>query len=407
MHHERQLRRLALPLIIAIIWVTWLVAVTYSALLVTGHPYDFEVYYAAAESLRFAHGANIYSTATLQQAAYLHGNCTPFPSMGYVYPPLLAILVTPLTLVSCPTASVVWLLINAALWAISTALLADVVCMRWQTHRPLAVALASLISLGFWPAFEGLFLGQAHLVILVSLAFALWLAERRHPWWAGAALAFGACIKFFPVAVIVYALARGRGRLVGGAAASAGLGLALMLAVTGPRMLVQSVSAASTAVIGQALPGGLDESLIVSLPAGGSMIAGLIGLAFLVVILRQHGDDLLGGAWAIITALLVSPLVWSFYLVWLIPAYCACFAVLGPPTKNRWRTRGAWMLLIALYVVTALPISLQLHPFGVLGLWIVTGALYWHSARVAQPVALHCQGSRGHLDRARARLHPS
>ena len=85
--HKRQLRRLALPLIIATIWVMWLIAVAYSALLVTGHPYDFEVYYAAAESLRFTHGANIYSTDILQQTAYLHGNCMPFPSMGYVYPP--------------------------------------------------------------------------------------------------------------------------------------------------------------------------------------------------------------------------------------------------------------------------------------------------------------------------------
>ena len=84
--HKRQLRCLALPLIVAAIWVMWLIAVAYSALLVTGHPYAFEVYYAA-ESLRFTHGANIYSTDILQQTAYLHGNCTPFPSMGYVYPP--------------------------------------------------------------------------------------------------------------------------------------------------------------------------------------------------------------------------------------------------------------------------------------------------------------------------------
>jgi hypothetical protein len=83
--HKRQLRCLALPLIVAAIWVMWLIAVAYSALLVTGHPYAFEVSYAA-ESLRFTHGANIYSTDILQQTAYLHGNCTPFPSLGYVYP---------------------------------------------------------------------------------------------------------------------------------------------------------------------------------------------------------------------------------------------------------------------------------------------------------------------------------
>ncbi len=142
-------------------------------------------------------------------------------------------LVIPLTLVPCATASILWLLINAALWAISTALLADIVSMRWPAHRSSAVALASLVSLGFWPAFEGLFLGQAHLVILFSLTSALWLAERRHPGWAGSALAFGAAVKYFPVAVIIYALARGRFRLVAGAAI-AGLGLvAAMLASPG------------------------------------------------------------------------------------------------------------------------------------------------------------------------------
>ena len=295
-------------------------------------------------------------------------------------------LVIPLTLVPCATASILWLLINAALWAISTALLADIVSMRWPAHRSSAVALASLVSLGFWPAFEGLFLGQAHLVILFSLTSALWLAERRHPGWAGSALAFGAAVKYFPVAVIIYALARGRFRLVAGAAI-AGLGLvAAMLAVTGPGMLLRACPTTAVAAV-QAIPGGLDVSLFVALPAGGGVIAGLIGLAFLVVVLRCPGDELLGGSWAIGTFLLVSPLVWSFYLVWLTPAYCACFAALGPPTTSGWRKRAAWILLTALYVVTAFPISPQLRPFGVLGFWVVTGALYWHSTRVDQTVA--------------------
>jgi hypothetical protein len=81
--------------------------------------------------------------------------------------------------------------------------------------------------------------------------------------------------------------------------------------------------------------------------------------------------------------LLVSPLVWAFYLIWLLPTFCACFAALGPPGRSGWRMYGAWGALGLLYVTLAYPIALPLRPFATLALWALTGALYWRTTRGA------------------------
>lgn len=104
----------------------------------------------------------------------------------------------------------------------------------------------------------------------------------------------------------------------------------------------------------------------------GRVLAALIGLTFLFVVVRRRGDELLEGGWAIYTMLLVSPLVWSFYLVWLMPTFCVCLAALGPFTRIGWRAQAAWALLVALYCIVAFPVSLTLRPFATLALqrWV-------------------------------------
>jgi hypothetical protein len=123
----------------------------------------------------------------------------------------------------------------------------------------------------------------------------------------------------------------------------------------------------------------------------GPLLMALVGLVWLGVVLRRRGgDDLLGAGWTACTMLLLSPLVWSFYLVWLLPAFCACVAALGPLGsldslgRGAWRMRTGWAALALLYLVTALPLALTLRPFATLALWALTGALYWRSGAVSR-----------------------
>lgn len=375
----RRVARLMAATALLAIWATWLVMIAFSAHLVTNHPYDFDVYYTAAEALRFDHTANIYSPTVLYDAAQAHSACLDFSVRTYVYPPLLAIALEPLTLTSCGNAAVIWLLLNAGMWAGATLLLADLLARRWHGSRLAAYALVSALSLCFWQAFAGLFLGQAHILLLFGMALGLWLAERGRPWLAGATLVTVAIVKFFPATLIFYYLLRGRWQVVGGAALAGALLLALMALLASPATLAAALPAAFTLVRGAATPG-QNEALALAAPLVGPALAALVGVVWLAVSARRRGDDLLGVGWAACAMLLLSPLVWSFYLVWLLPTFVACFAALGLPWRGGWRTQAAWAVLGLLYLTLAFPLARDLRPFATLALWAITGALYWRSA---------------------------
>lgn len=363
-----------------LVWLSWLIALWFSVRLVSSHPVDFEVYYAAAEALRHWHGSDIFSAATLLHASTQYGNCHPYVNLEYVYPPLLAIMLEPLTFLPCASASVTWILINAVLWIMSTFLMWSIISSRWHGARLESLALASAISLWFWPIANGLFLGQAHIVVLASMMVAIWLAERDHDWLAGAALTFGVAIKFFPVIIILYFLARRRLRVVGGAVIAGVVLVMVMTLASSPTVVVYSVAAALRNVRGDMVPGGLDESLYITIPMVGPVLAVLTVVTSAALITLRRGDHLLGVGVAVCAMLLGSPLVWQFIWAWIIPAFCACFAWLGPLTLDSWHKRSVWVVVLSLYAVLVIPAWHVVHPFAALALWGVTAALYWRSA---------------------------
>jgi hypothetical protein len=119
---------------------------------------DFRVYYQTAQAL--TRGENIYQTGV---------------SPPYVYPPLLAILVTPLTALS-PTAGVIlWKLLQHIGLLISGWILVRLVPAR---IRPLA---AGLLLLGWLtqPLQEEIHVGESNSLILLLVAGALWMIARR------------------------------------------------------------------------------------------------------------------------------------------------------------------------------------------------------------------------------------
>jgi hypothetical protein len=119
---------------------------------------DFHVYYQTAQAL--TRGENIYQTGV---------------SPPYVYPPLLAMLVTPLTALSPTAATILWKLLQHVCLLISGWLLVRLVPVR---IRPLA---AGLLLLGWLthPLQEEIHVGESNSLILLLVAGALSLVGIR------------------------------------------------------------------------------------------------------------------------------------------------------------------------------------------------------------------------------------
>src|SRR5215813_1795293 len=69
--------------------------------------FDFSVYFAAALALRDNAHANIYSLQVLQTAAMAHSAAPP--TVLYLYPPMLAVVLLPLTLLPYQAALHLWI----------------------------------------------------------------------------------------------------------------------------------------------------------------------------------------------------------------------------------------------------------------------------------------------------------
>lgn len=232
--HSRYIRWLAAAFL-ALASAYWLVVAGLSAFIVphNGSDYDidFPIYYAAARALGHNSAATIYVWQTLAHSmpSPSSGGCPLAPHVPYIYPPLLAIVLEPLTILPCTTASRVWHIGGVALWGIATALLVLQLCRSWPRQPLLAAGLAIGGSALCFPMLDGLWLGQVTAILLCAFVFFPWLVRKEHYWLAGAVLAFVACVKIFPALLIIYSMARGRWRIVAGAAVAGTVMAALML----------------------------------------------------------------------------------------------------------------------------------------------------------------------------------
>jgi hypothetical protein len=413
------LLRILAGLLIAVALVHWL------SHMLTGlagglGSYDFSFYYDAAWALRANPQANIYDPAVLQAAAAAHH---AFLGTGvYQYPPLLPILLLPLTLLSYGSAVKVYYLFDAVIWVLSALLLGDLLrfaivgrdptggasvrsglrwvltprCwLRWDAGSSdvtlYAYAVAIFVTLTFDPAGFALWQGQASMLILFLVLLAPWLERRGHPLLAGAVLALATLVKILPAVLILYYLLRARWRVVLGAAGGLVALTALMLAVVGvPGLLAMSQipangagdslrfqnEALSHAPLWLAVEFGGGPSAVTT--ALGYALIVLVGIAFVAgtfVMLRRgraaDGDapvtwsdretrHLLGYAWALCTMMLVSPISWEHHLIWLLPTVLICLGVAARGLVSGLRdSRGR--VKLELFVVMAVIVAYVLN----------------------------------------------
>ncbi|HEX5087198.1 MAG TPA: glycosyltransferase 87 family protein [Nocardioides sp.] len=244
--------------------------------------------------------------------------------LRFTYPPVAAILATPL---AWPPA---WL--AAALWTAASvgALAVVLVIVLREQGRPAPGWLVALLvcgALAFEPVWQNLTFGQVNLLLMLAVLTDLLRPERR---WSGLLVGLAAGVKLTPLVLVVMLALVGHPR----AAARAALTFAATVAVgyvampraatsywtddvvragrVGPPELAhnQSVYGALTRL--------LDDPPPVLLWLA---VAGPLALAVLLVGAAwwRRGDRVLGGCLAALAMLLASPVSWSHHWVWAVP----------------------------------------------------------------------------------------
>jgi hypothetical protein len=181
---------------------------------------DFGSYYLYAQ-LGLHHGWNhLYDLAAQRQEWLRYGGPDVIPWFPMIYPPPLAWVVTPFTLLPLPVALGCWM-----------ALLLGLMLMAWRLIAPseskLARWTALAAMLAFFPVIYGVILGQVLIVELAAIAAAWWFLARGRELPAGLLLL---ALVFKPqmailLPVVLLVVGRWRAVVIGGA------GLAVIAAV--------------------------------------------------------------------------------------------------------------------------------------------------------------------------------
>ncbi|MGZ6389662.1 MAG: glycosyltransferase family 87 protein [Ktedonobacterales bacterium] len=408
-----------LLLVAAAYWVLTALAILHDPAL----GFDFGVYYAAALALRDAPHANIYNLHVIQAAAHLHH--APVPTLPYLYPSLLAVLLLPLAALPFSAALAVWNATILLLWLLGTALLARWIWRIAAVHvaNPIArtdsglfaVTLAIFLSLLYGPFWEALHLGQVSVLVFFLVLLAPLCVQRNRPYLAGGLLALAAAIKLFPVVLLGYYLLRGQRRVLWGALIASGAFALLILVATGGSGLaimrdLPAVAATDTVLYQNqslawvprwltleagATPGAattlLGYILIAAVAATFAATIYLIdrntGSASLAKSIRRAcqsaqadsavaqspssavstAGPALAYSWALVTMVLVSPVTWMHHDAWLLPAFivCAGYALrdLAAGIRNPHGRINPTLYLLAAVLLGYL-LTMNLLPFG-------------------------------------------
>lgn len=151
-------------------------------------------------------------------AGQLIRGLSPYTHVTYIYPPVLAILVSPLALLSYVLARRVFFVASVLVLLAAAALLA-----RKQTGWKRLWPLCSLAVIGSLS--ENLVLGQVQPLLLLLVVVAFLAASRRRQGIEGAALGLAAAIKLWPVLLLVSPATGRRWRALGVAAVVAAVGI--------------------------------------------------------------------------------------------------------------------------------------------------------------------------------------
>jgi hypothetical protein len=328
----------------------------------TWGPKDLRIYHAAGTL--WLEGGDYYDVPAFR---HRFGSSVPEQTgFAFTNPPSGAALYSPLALLSIERAMVVWRGINVLLLVATAGIL-------WSSTRragrpspsPVWVVLALSSS---EPLRITLRMGQVGILVLFLLALWMWAFDRNRHALAGASLAVAALVKVLPGFPVIYFVARRNWRAVGAAllTGASGLGALFWIEGIGPwivfvRRVLPALSAPvayfgnqsvlaflhRAAGMASAVPARFNftfEPLPSPPPLGWRLAPYAVAIGLLAFtawrMSRREPSDHLARSLELATMiplmLLMAPLVWEFYLVWMLVTYHVLLAVLaGCPLPRR------------------------------------------------------------------------
>ena len=323
----------------------------------------------------------LMSARALWEGRSPYGLDTPWP---YVYPMLLALLLTPLIALPYTAAVLAW-------FVVSVAALAGIVVKT--TNRAVLPIVITLVA-GFAIVQSTLLNGQVNFLVVLCSVLAVCAAHERRDIAAGAWLGAGIALKLMPIVLGVYFLVRRRWIALvatGAAALLFSFGPAVLLGARGwdvcveyvrgyvlPMLagspvhredpLVYSVSGIAHAVLGASAPASIN--VVSALAVVGA------ATALDVFVWRRRRRDLAAGAGYMIAVVLVSSKSELHHLVFIIPAIgLGATWLLSQPDRAR-----PWAAAIFVTAVAAIALSKLAGPAQGL---VICAALFMLGAGLA------------------------
>ncbi len=306
--YQPRVRRLGLAVLVSV----FLLVRSYQFVTLSGEiqwGYDFSAYWEAGR--RILDGGSVYMPFQTE------GLYSPQQHLLYPYPPLLAVLVAPLSAIFDGYRSAHWI------WAgLGTAILVLVVvsiARRERLARGFDLFLLVGAALAFAPLVGELVIGNVHLLILGILA-AAWLAlDRGTPRAeiaAGALIGLATLIKVFPGLVIVWFLVTGRIR----AAVAAIVAMALLAVATLPVTGLEPWIQYPIVLLNLGPPTELIDVLAPTVwlsavmpPIVARLIVTVAGLATVVWAARNRPEPVSYGV-TVAVSILIAPALYQHYL---------------------------------------------------------------------------------------------
>jgi alpha-1,2-mannosyltransferase len=310
-------------------------------------------------------------------------------SSGYLYPPVFAAILIPLTWLPNDLAVRIWILV------VQAAVVGSVLIIYRQIGQPRRAEVLALVAVlaTFFPLINTIWTGamNALLLLLLTAAFAAWRRHRDSI--GGFAIGLAALFKVFPVALLPYFAWRRDWRLVVASLVTGTAGLLACLAVTGlahnifyftqllPHLAVGSGYRENQSLAGLAArlcdPSTADHGggagwcgRLVDWPAMGAV------LATVVYAVRRGTRSPMEYGLALAALPLISSVTWSFHLVILIFPMVLLIRTVFEGTASRTQVRRLLAAWICFSAGPAAHYALIFAPFphlaGVLNLIPVT-----------------------------------
>lgn len=271
--------------------------------------YDFSAYWLA--------GRHILDGEPIYAEQQLAGPYPPQQQFLYLYPPFLAVVVTPLAVLFDQYRVAAWAW--AATGAVAATAAVVAVARREVSSRPGAVALLLAAAFALPAVVAELVLGNVHVLLLGLLSLA-WMGVRRGNAGgevvAGIAVGVAALIKIFPALMVLWFVLTGRLR----AAAAAGVAVVVLAAVTVPLTGLEAWLDYPRVLLNLGPPPNKADALAPAVWLSEVMsftvarvIVTVVGLAVVVWSARSHALPISFGA-TVLVSLLVAPALYHTYL---------------------------------------------------------------------------------------------